>query len=147
MPPTSEVRRYNFHDAWPKATVQKLTAELIRCGVSSAGARQFLGAESVSSLGDRRRLAQVVVQELGLAVGGGPLPLLLPAVQKVRDAAARMNVPSGLNLSAAGAQQFFSFQPVTDANDRLLFASALGASVGPRAAGKLKYGDITLKRG
>ncbi len=146
MPHNNEVQRYNFFEAWPrKATLQTLTAELLRCGVSSAGARQFLAAENVSSLGDRRRLAQVMDQEFDLTGGGGPLQL--PAVQKIRDAAARMKAPSGVNLTAIGAQQFFSFQPVTDANDRQFLAAVIGAALGTKVSGRLKYGDIVLKRG
>lgn len=91
-------------------------------GLSFGGACQFLEGYIVNDPKDRRILANAMLKGLGFAATGGEtaIGLLLPAVQAAREAAKQIQ-PRSI-LSAAGALQFLSGDPVSDPNDRKLLA-------------------------
>lgn len=103
-------------------------AELARRGVSVAGARHVLNAEIVTSPVDRRKLAQIISEELGLAGGQiVPLALFLPAAQMLRDSLKKLAAGFGTGLSVRGAQQFLAGLPINNAADRQSLAEVFYA--------------------
>lgn len=109
---------------------QAATSLLQKSGVSPMGIRQFLDGDTVSDAGDRRALAGVVSGLLDQisARPGDPAPLLLPAVQRVRNVPTRTRRLNELGLSASGAQQFLTGAPVAAAGDRQLLREILVAA-------------------
>ena len=117
---------------------QQVAAQLLRRGISLAGARQVLEGGLVASPGDRRVLAQVVREGLGLAIEQptSRISLVYPIVQSGSrpsgsagdSQVARMIEQIG--VSAAGATQFLSGLPVARADDRQRLALVVAAAVG-----------------
>jgi prepilin-type processing-associated H-X9-DG protein len=117
---------------------QQVAAQLLRRGVSLAGARQVLEGGLVTSPGDRQGLAQVVRDGLGLAIEQptSRISLVYPIVQSGSRASgsagdsqvARMI--ERLGVSAPGATQFLTGLPVARADDRLRLAQVVAAAAG-----------------
>jgi hypothetical protein len=127
---------------------QAATSFLQRSAVSIQGIQQFLGAEGVTSVGDRQKLAAIAGMLLDqtqvLPVGHAAL-LLLPAVQSAREAARRAHKLRDLGLSATGAQQLVGGLAMNGADDRRILPQIVLAMLGraPVAHGG-GYNEMTL---
>jgi prepilin-type processing-associated H-X9-DG protein len=117
---------------------QQVTAQLIRRGVSLAGAKQVLEGGLVASPGDRQGLAQLVREGLGLATEQrtSRISLVYPIVQSGSrpsgsagdSQVARMIEQMG--VSSPGASQFLTGLPVARADDRQRLALVVAAAAG-----------------
>jgi hypothetical protein len=110
--------------------VHFLTAELVRRGVSAAGVSQVLAGEVVAGLGDRLLLARIVGAAAGRAHTVGINESITVGAARTETVGHNetITVHGGRTenalqgLSALGAQQLTSGQPVTDPRDRQVFA-------------------------
>jgi hypothetical protein len=125
----------------PLGDRQAATSFLQRSGISLQGIQQFLGGESVATVGDRHKLAAILgtLLDSKQVVPVGHAALLLPAVQSVREAARRTQKLRDLGLSATGAQQFVAGLPMNGAGDRKILPQivfvALGTALVPHGGG------------
>ena len=126
---------------------QAATSFLQRSAVSIQGIQQFLGGESITSVGDRHKLAAIVgtLLDQKQVLPAGHATLLLPAVQSAREAARRAQKLRDLGLSATGAQQFVGGLPMNGADDRQILPRIVLAALGsaPIAHGR-GYNEMTL---
>jgi prepilin-type processing-associated H-X9-DG protein len=117
---------------------QQVTAQLLRRGVSLAGAKQALEGGLVASPGDRRALAQIVREGLGLAIEQptSRISLVYPIVQSGSGASASAGdsqvarMIERMGVSSPGATQFLTGLSVARADDRQRLALVVAAAAG-----------------
>jgi prepilin-type processing-associated H-X9-DG protein len=117
---------------------QQVSAQLLRRGVSLAGTKQVLEGGLVASPGDRRALAQVVRERLGLAIEQptSRISLVYPIVQSASGASGSAGDSQAARLierigvSSPGATQFLTGLPVARADDRQRLALVVAAAAG-----------------
>ena len=122
--PSTGTLRSNVFAVW-------LTVGFLRRGLSLQAARQLVAAEVLSSPADRRKLAQL----LGVLVDTSPIPLTVTVggAHTEKVSAIRASLQK-LGLSALGAQQLVTGQPLGSAEDRLLLPAVFLAQLTSRRA-------------